>query len=333
MNDDVERRARALEGALSRVVALAADGDAPRPGETRPEETQPEETQPEVVRPGETQPGETQPETVRPEGVRPEAVRAGEVGPAHERAVLARMSATLAHPGTWQQAPASLPASLLAEIRAAAGTASTEPLTAPAADAGPEADADLQADAGPAAGADPPAGTIPGSPAPPPDRETAAIKPTRPARNRWWLPAHWSFPRPGLGIAAALAAVVLVAVLVGNYLVQPSDPGRLVATVQLTGTSVAPGAHARVQGFERDAGWRLVVNADGLAPAPAGKYYQGWAVRGDEYVPLGTFHMHQPGQVELWSGVPLKKFNRIEVTEQRVGGGNAPGVLVMVGQM
>jgi anti-sigma-K factor RskA len=221
-----------------------------------------------------------------------------------ESMMVARIGALLGHPGTWQASAtsATLPEALLAELRA------------------------------PAAEPDPDAAAQPGSASP--TAAPPAAPPAAAARRRWWPQLRWTPPRLALGVAGALAALLLAVVMFGGDLLGRQDgPERQVAVIQLAGTSAAPQAHARMRAIERPAGWRLVVDVAGLAPAQPDEYYQGWAVHGQEMVPLGTFHMHKQGQVELWSGVPLKTFSRIEVTEQRVGAGQAPGVLVMVGQI
>ncbi|MFI7541822.1 anti-sigma factor domain-containing protein [Actinoplanes sp. NPDC049599] len=252
----------------------------------------------------------------------PQAEAAGDA--AWESRMVTRVGALLGHPGTWQTpaAPATLPAALLAEIRAA--TAEPLPTTEPLPAVEPERDPAVE----PVPAAEP-------EPAPPVD-EPVAVRRRRWPRLRRTLPRpRWTPPRLALGVAGALAAVLLAVVMFGGDLLGRGDdgPSRQIAVIQLTGTSAAPGARATMRAIERDAGWRLVADITGLAPAGPDVYYQGWAVAGAEMVPLGTFHMHQPGQVELWSGVPLRKFSRIEVTQQRVGAGQAPGVLVMVGQL
>jgi len=283
-----------------------------------------------------------------------------------EALALQRIGTLLAHPGTWQEAPA-LPAALLAEIRAEsakparasaatpapatvaptpvttpATTVTPAPVTTPATTATPASATAPATTATPAPAATPegPAGEPPPADSPvgkspveapaaePPSARLPAADP--PARRR----LRWSWPRPTLGLAVGLAAALLAVVMLGGDLWKSSDdPAPTTAQLQLAGTSTAPGARATVQVIERAAGWRLVLNIEGLAPAAPNDYYEGWAVRGDQYVPLGTFHMHQQGQVELWSGVPLKEFSRIEVTSQRVGDGLTPGQQVMVGQM
>jgi hypothetical protein len=141
-----------------------------------------------------------------------------------------------------------------------------------------------------------------------------------PLRRRRWV-------RP---VLAAAAALVLVAAVATGVLATRERP---TATIELAGGVGDPAAHGRLRVIERDAGWRLVLDVQGLAPAPPGTYYQGWAIKGGEYVPLGTFHMHKSGQVEMWSGVPMKQFRRIEVTSQRVGAGQNPGTVVLAGGM
>jgi hypothetical protein len=224
-----------------------------------------------------------------------------------EAMMVARIGALLSHPGTWQAQPASatLPEALLAEIRgseAAVADAPPEPAAAPV--------------------VSPPAA----APVVPP--------PAAAVRRRWWPQWRWTPPRLALGVAGALAALLLAVVMFGGDLLGREDgTSRQIAMIELTGTSAAPDAHATLRAVERDAGWRLEIDIEGLAPAAPDEYYQGWAVHDQEMVSLGTFHMHKPGEIELWSGVPLKKYSRIEVTEQRIGAGQTPGVLVMVGQI
>jgi Anti-sigma-K factor rskA len=143
----------------------------------------------------------------------------------------------------------------------------------------------------------------------------AAGKPKRSRRLRWGLAAAVA-----TGLAAAVLAVSLVAL-----------PRHETVRFALAGTDRAPAAHASVTATKLDAGWRVKLNTDKLPGAPQGTYYQGWVVRGGDYVPLGTFHLRQPGDVELWAGVALDEYTRLEVTRQRVGGDQTPGELVLVG--
>jgi hypothetical protein len=142
----------------------------------------------------------------------------------------------------------------------------------------------------------------------------AAAKPKRSRRLRWGL---------GAVVATGLAAVLAVSIA--------AWPRHETVRFVLAGTDRAPAAHASVTATKLDAGWRVTLDTDDLPGAPQGTYYQGWVVRGGDYVPLGTFHLRQPGEVELWAGVPVDEYTRLEVTRQRVGGGQAPGELVLVG--
>lgn len=231
-----------------------------------------------------------------------------------EAVAVARIGALLGHPGTWQPpaGPVTLPAALLAEIRdTQAATPEPQPALAEPQNATPDPE------------------PVPVSV---PDAEPAGSLAA--ATRRRWPKWTWTPPRLAIGVAGALAAVLLAVIMFGGDLLgREEGTSRQIAIIQLTGTSAAPDARGSMRVVERDAGWRLVVGVEGLAPAAPGEYYQGWAVRDREMVPLGTFHMHQPGQIELWSGVPLKSFSRIEVTRQRVGAGQLPGVLVLVGQL
>lgn len=143
----------------------------------------------------------------------------------------------------------------------------------------------------------------------------AAAKPKRSRRLRWGL---------GAAVATGLAAAVLAVSLV-------AWPRHETVRFALAGSDQAPAAHASVTATKLEAGWRVTLDTDDLPGAPQGTYYQGWIVRGGDYVPLGTFHLRQPGKVELWAGVPLDEYTRLEVTRQRVGGAQTPGELVLVG--
>ncbi|MFG1604686.1 anti-sigma factor [Actinoplanes sp. NPDC049265] len=232
-----------------------------------------------------------------------ERAAALEGGPCGQTGPIARVSSLLSHPGLWEEPP-DLPGGIAGLIAAASSPATdappavpAAPSAAPSAAAGPSTESTRPGDGRPARG---PSGgsTRPG---------------TARRRRRQW-------------VTGAVAAVVLAVAGVGGYFATREQP---TATIELAG----PSAHGRLQVIERDAGWRLVLNAEGLPPAPAGSYYQGWAVKDGQYVPLGTFHMHKQGRVELWSGVPLRQFRRIEITSQRVGAGQQPGPPVLSGTL
>jgi hypothetical protein len=143
----------------------------------------------------------------------------------------------------------------------------------------------------------------------------AAAKPKRSRRLRWGL---------GTAVVTGLAAAVLAVTIV-------AWPRSETVRFALAGTEQAPAARASVTATKLDAGWRVTLDTDDLPGAAQGTYYQGWAVQGGNYVPLGTFHLRQRGEVELWAGVAIDEYARLEITRQRVGGGQEPGELVLVG--
>jgi hypothetical protein len=158
--------------------------------------------------------------------------------------------------------------------------------------------------------------------APAPAPEPAPVP--RPARRPWherWTIRRWVL---ALGGAVTAAAAVVAAISLA--------PDRVTTRFDLTGTPQTAEAHASVTATRLDAGWHVTLSIQDLPPAGPNDYYQGWAVRDDGvHVPLGTFHMRQPGDVELWSGVDLRGFARLEITRQQVGGSQDPGEPVLEG--
>lgn len=159
--------------------------------------------------------------------------------------------------------------------------------------------------------------TSPVTPAGAPAHADGAARPSRPRRG---LP-RWSW---GIAVVAGLAAAVFA---VGSVLL----PARAQMRVELAGTAAAPAARASVAATKLDAGWHLTLSSENLPGAAEDQYYQGWVVRGETYVPLGTFHLRQSGEVELWAGVAVDEYDRLEITRQRVGGGQEPGDVVLAG--
>jgi hypothetical protein len=125
--------------------------------------------------------------------------------------------------------------------------------------------------------------------------------------------------------AAAIAAVFAVGFAIGgagrdDEPANADDP--LVAELVLVGTDLAPEAAATVEVFDRGAGYALILDTSGLAPAEGAEYYEGWlrSAAGDE-VSVGTFHMRGGDDtVVLWSGVPIEEFPTVVVTREKVGG-------------
>nr|MDT0661538.1 anti-sigma factor [Micromonospora sp. DSM 115978] len=282
---------------------------------------------------------------------------------AAEREKIQRVRRMLAHPATWTLPPdLAMPAltDLAMPELPPAGDEPVEAVTAEAPAAGELAAGEL---AGPVAG-EPVLGGAPAGPSgdedsvpvvrgagEPADGEGAARPvPDRPARE----PHPVSAARPrgrrhrlrrqamALGSVTAMAAavVLLIWLLPGVTPTPPSDPTAPPASQQpntvrlaLAGIGTAPDASAAVVATEERAGWKLALDIAELPPAADGTYYEGWLAGPDRVVPLGTFHMNEPGQVGLWSGLPLRDFNRVVVTVQQVGGPLDPGEPVLAGDI
>lgn len=119
--------------------------------------------------------------------------------------------------------------------------------------------------------------------------------PERPGRSRLWL--------------VAVAAVVLAVVSGSFVLAGGSGPDWEAA---LPATDRAPNAVAVVRGWNEAAGTRMVLDVEGLAPAPDGYVYEFWLSDGPRHISAGTFR--SGGQVELWAGVFRANYPRLWVT-------------------
>lgn len=132
-----------------------------------------------------------------------------------------------------------------------------------------------------------------------------------------------------LRVIGAVAVLLLVAGVGLAFLLAGDDPIR----VALSGTEASPGARADARLEASTAGLRVELDIVGLAPAPAGAYYQGWIGDNRDEVSLGTFHLRGgDAAVDLWAGVPADDYPIITVTLQQEGGGpTSSGVVVLRG--
>jgi hypothetical protein len=108
-------------------------------------------------------------------------------------------------------------------------------------------------------------------------------------------------------VAAGVALVVAVGLLLSLLRHQSPD-----WEVAMPGTLAAPEAWGTVQGWNTDAGTRLVVEVSGLDPAPEGYVYEFWMSKGPVHISAGTFT--NGDNVELWTGVRRADFPRLWVT-------------------
>ncbi len=147
-------------------------------------------------------------------------------------------------------------------------------------------------------------------------------------------PATWDEPDPAMedlmvGLIGAgarrrapsqrwlcgIAAVVVAAALVtGGWLALRASPPDW--EIALPGTAAAPGADGIARGWNTEAGTRVVLDVDGLPPAPEGYVYELWFSRGPVHVSGGTFK--EPANADLTIGVSRADFPRVWVTLEAI---------------
>lgn len=121
----------------------------------------------------------------------------------------------------------------------------------------------------------------------------------------WWLAA-----------AAAVAIVVAGVAIVGRGSDRPAG-----IEITMVGTDAAPGATASVVLSSTPAGLKILLDAEGLAGAPDGYYYEAWVSDGTTRVSAGTFHLRGgDNEIELWAGVVDPAFDRLSVTLEPIDG-------------
>lgn len=139
---------------------------------------------------------------------------------------------------------------------------------------------------------------------------------------------HRRFALSAIASAAAAIAIIIGAVTL------TSGGTNADFTATLAATPLAPGARASADVVHNPAGFRIVLDAHGLAPLPAGEYYQGW-LKNDRgtLVPIGTFSSSD-GKVTLWSGVSPKDFPKLTVTIEATDNDQASsGRIVLAGRV
>lgn len=133
-----------------------------------------------------------------------------------------------------------------------------------------------------------------------------------------------------LGSAAVLALVLAL----GVFAWRDAEPDPEGIGFALEATELGGGAVASGQLISTEAGYAIRLDIDGLAPAPAGSFYEGW-VRGDEgSVSVGTFHMRGQAPIGLWSGVDVAEYHTLNITIQEEGAGpQSSGLVVLTGEL
>jgi hypothetical protein len=119
---------------------------------------------------------------------------------------------------------------------------------------------------------------------------------SRPPRAARWMPAA--------------AAVTAVMVGLGAFLALRSPPDW---ALTIDGTGPAPMASGTVEGWNTGSGTRMVLDIDGLDPAPPGYVYELWLSAGPRHISAGTF-VEAGADLELWAGVSRRDYPRVWIT-------------------
>jgi hypothetical protein len=146
--------------------------------------------------------------------------------------------------------------------------------------------------------------------------------------------------RSGWGLLAGSAAAAALIIVVALVALQGTGGGpeqqlalRPPATLP---PDASPLASADVTVEETADGTRIVLDVTGLAPAPAGYYYELWLRKNpQEGVSAGTFHLRGGGEerIELWTGVSPRDYPLITVTLQPEGMAESSGQVHLSGRL
>ena len=145
------------------------------------------------------------------------------------------------------------------------------------------------------------------------------VRPARVSRRLVLVPA-----------AATAAAVLAVAIVVASG-VFGSGASANQFHAALTATRLAPGAGGDATLTKTTSGWRIELDATGLARLDGGRFYEAWLKNADGVlVPLGTFN--EGKKLTLWAGVSPLDFRTLTVTREGADGNQASsGEKVLVG--
>ncbi|MGF1616609.1 MAG: anti-sigma factor [Acidimicrobiia bacterium] len=154
--------------------------------------------------------------------------------------------------------------------------------------------------------------------APPDSVAEEVLEEIRARTNPFQEPRRRISPMRLLAAMMTLGAILLVTVLGLGSL---RDGTR----VDLVGTELLPTASGTAWLRPTDAGWSIRIDLDGLPPAGAGYYYEGWVWSDDgDGVSIGTFHLRNGRErLSLWSGVDVASYPSIWISLQAEGGGPA----------
>jgi hypothetical protein len=134
-----------------------------------------------------------------------------------------------------------------------------------------------------------------------------------------------------VGVAVILGAlVVALAAAATGVFAEPDE-----TLVAMKGTELEAAARGEAAIRETETGWWIRLEVDGLPPAPADAYYEGWMWNDQgQGVSIGTFHLQSDAApVILWSGVDPEEYPSIWITlEDEDGNPAASDAVVMRGR-
>lgn len=134
--------------------------------------------------------------------------------------------------------------------------------------------------------------------------------------------------RSVLSAVAAVAAAAVVTVGVGSF--RGAEHADFAAV--LTGTPLAPRAHAESDAYKSSAGFRITLEPSNLPRLHHDEYYQVWLKNAaGTLIPVGTFSSSR-GKVTLWSGMSPKDYPEMTVSIERTNNDQLPsGRRVLMG--
>jgi hypothetical protein len=131
------------------------------------------------------------------------------------------------------------------------------------------------------------------------------------------LPEPTKWPTRTMAALGAVAAILLLVIAVVALRSDAPD-----WTVDIAGTDEAPLAAGTIEGWATPNGTRMVLNIDGLDPAPDGYIYELWLSQGPIHISAGTFTATD--DVVVWSGVPRRDYPRLWITLEAIDEDESP---------
>ncbi len=164
--------------------------------------------------------------------------------------------------------------------------------------------------------------------------ETEAVQP-RTSHRRSWLAGLWEAVG-SWDLALAAAAVLVIGLFSWSMLLQgevrdlqgrvqslqsqPQDQSQVPQMIALGGAGTEQGVRAELVTLEGD---RAVLVAENMPPAPEGKTYEIWVIKGDTPKPSGLFEPKGDSIAAVVEN-PVKGADAVAVTVEPEGGSKKP---------